>query len=212
MQTTEQLRVEPQGRRERKKDATREALVQAAIGLFSKHGFDATTVEDIANAVDVAARTFHRYFPGKEDVLFADADERLRRCEAALNEHAESGNVLEAIRGALHVLADSILEHPRREAARQRLINSSTALRGHSLRHSDEWSRLIEQHTAAHLDIDPSDPLPGLLGDCTISVLRLACRRWVDEPNVDLHAEIDRGFGLIADLAKSTTTRGERKR
>ncbi len=72
------------GRRERKKLETREALFRAAVQLFSTRGVDETTVEDIADAVDVSARTFHRYFPSKEDVLFFDSAARRRRFADAL--------------------------------------------------------------------------------------------------------------------------------
>ena len=65
------------GLRERKKQATRDALIEAALELFSIQGFDTTSVDQIADRVEVSARTFHRYFPAKEHVLFADTASRM---------------------------------------------------------------------------------------------------------------------------------------
>jgi AcrR family transcriptional regulator len=65
------------GLRERKKQRTRQALIDAAIGLFEERGYEATTVADIAAAAEVTPRTFFLHFPAKEAVVFANSPGRL---------------------------------------------------------------------------------------------------------------------------------------
>ncbi len=56
-------------RRERKKHETRHKIVKIAIYLFRKHGFDSTTMEQIAEEVDVSKATLYNYFPVKEAII-----------------------------------------------------------------------------------------------------------------------------------------------
>ncbi|MEO3797642.1 TetR family transcriptional regulator [Nonomuraea sp. B10E15] len=65
------------GLRERKKRRTREALTAAAVELFRRQGYEATTVAQIAAAADVSTRTFFLHFPTKEDVVLSDAGTRV---------------------------------------------------------------------------------------------------------------------------------------
>jgi AcrR family transcriptional regulator len=60
------------GRRERKKLRTRALIQQEALRLFLEKGFEVTTIEEIAEAADIAPSTFFNYFPTKEDVVLQD--------------------------------------------------------------------------------------------------------------------------------------------
>ncbi|WP_427884803.1 TetR/AcrR family transcriptional regulator [Kribbella sp. GL6] len=61
------------GRRERKKQQTRQAISDVATGLFLERGFDAVTVAEVARAADVAVQTVFNHFPAKEDLFFDEA-------------------------------------------------------------------------------------------------------------------------------------------
>lgn len=68
----------PPGRRERKKEATRQTIVKVAFTLFATKGYEGTTVADIASAADVAERTVYFHFrAGKVDLLFHPIAERV---------------------------------------------------------------------------------------------------------------------------------------
>jgi len=62
-----------QGLRERKKQKTREAIQREAMRLIGKQGYEQTTIEQIAAAVEISPSTFFNYFPSKEDLVLYDA-------------------------------------------------------------------------------------------------------------------------------------------
>ncbi|MFF0344387.1 TetR/AcrR family transcriptional regulator [Kribbella sp. NPDC004875] len=61
------------GRRERKKQQTRQAISDVATNLFLERGFDAVTVAEVARAADVAVQTVFNHFPAKEDLFFDES-------------------------------------------------------------------------------------------------------------------------------------------
>jgi AcrR family transcriptional regulator len=95
----------PDGLRERKKARTRASIREHALRLFREHGYQATTVEKIAEAAEVSASTFFRYFPTKEDVVLQD-DMDVRLIEALERQPPELGPVA-AVRAAARQMFDS---------------------------------------------------------------------------------------------------------
>jgi AcrR family transcriptional regulator len=87
------------GLRERKKARTRAAIQQHALRLFREQGYDATTVEQIAEAAEVSPSTFFRYFPTKEDVVLYDAFDPL--LFAAFEAQPAALSPIQALRGAI---------------------------------------------------------------------------------------------------------------
>nr|HID12381.1 TetR/AcrR family transcriptional regulator [Anaerolineae bacterium] len=100
-------------RRERKKQETRQRLMEAALRLFREQGYDATTVEEIAEAADVAKGTFFNYFETKEAILPALAAWRLRQLEEALSpERGAPASPVARIKLALRLVAKDPLSDP----------------------------------------------------------------------------------------------------
>jgi AcrR family transcriptional regulator len=95
------------GRRERKKQLTRQALVDAAVRLFTERGYDETGVADIAEAADVSRRTFFLHFPTKEDVLLADGSARIDLAVRAIEERRPDAPMREVLADAMEsMIAD----------------------------------------------------------------------------------------------------------
>ncbi|MFI0977356.1 TetR/AcrR family transcriptional regulator [Streptomyces sp. NPDC021093] len=87
----------PVGRRERKKAATRRALADAALTLFRRHGYDAVTLHDVAEAADVSTTTLLKYFPGKEALVFDEETDQEAGLVAAVQERASGTTVPQAL-------------------------------------------------------------------------------------------------------------------
>ena len=92
-------------RRSRKRLATRQAISDAATRLFVEHGFDAVTIDQIAEAADVGRMTVFNHFPRKEEMFFdrdAECHDLLR---AALRQRDRDTPPIEALRLFAHRLA-----------------------------------------------------------------------------------------------------------
>src|SRR3954465_14538770 len=115
------------GLRERKKRQTRETIVPEAMRLFAERGFDGVTIADIAEAAQIAPRTYFGYFPTKEDVVFHEHVELRESLEAAIAARAKGQTTLDVMRaGREGLLVDHDPADPL-ERLRKELVRATPA-------------------------------------------------------------------------------------
>jgi TetR/AcrR family transcriptional regulator, regulator of mycofactocin system len=159
-------------RRERKKLETRQALEHAALRLFAEQGYEQTTVEDIAEAADVAVRTFFRYFSSKQDVLFGDVvTDRVGRLRTELSARPASETPIEALTKVMDGLDFSSAEEAEQILARMDLLRHQPSLMARYLALIDQMRLAVVEFVAARTGLDPRvDPYPLLVaGACAVS-------------------------------------------
>lgn len=104
-------RVPPSALRDRKRERTRRALLEAAVELFETRGYEETTVADIAAVAEVGTRTFFNYFASKEELLFPEPDDRVRAAVVAIASRRPGERPVEVLLRALRAAGDNPGEH-----------------------------------------------------------------------------------------------------
>ncbi|QQC93738.1 TetR family transcriptional regulator [Streptomyces alfalfae] len=171
--------------RERKKQRTRNALLRAALELFTTKGYEETTVDEIAEAVDVSQRTFFRYFANKQEAVFAVQEMVEARFVEVLRERPAHETPLvalrEAVLGAWEAMGQSIEEVVPVELhmSTYQMIESTPSLLAVHMRRSieteDEVARVIAEREG--LDMD-TDPRPRVAVAAFSGVMRVTGRLW----------------------------------
>ncbi|MET8169696.1 TetR family transcriptional regulator [Streptomyces sp. NPDC005329] len=171
--------------RERKKQRTRDALLRAAVELFTSQGYERTTVDEIAAAVDVSQRTFFRYFAGKDEAALALVEMTVERFVEAVRERPPHEPPMEALRQAvldgwhsINEVVESVV--PVELYLRMyRVIESTPVLLAAHLRRSVEVEEVLARVVAERegLDVDV-DPRPRLAVAVFSGVMRVTERQW----------------------------------
>ncbi|MFI5979266.1 TetR/AcrR family transcriptional regulator [Streptomyces sp. NPDC051555] len=168
--------------RERKKARTRRALVDAALDLFTRRGFDGATLDELCDAVDVSKRTFFRYFSSKEDVAMAPTQDLWAAFLDDLETREPGGRpLLEMLQEALSAALASMPDDGWPEQVRlgRRLAADTPSMGAHGLAFCDRTSRtaLATLHRRFVFE-DPGDPRPRLALDVLVAAFHCALESW----------------------------------
>jgi len=167
---------EQPGLRERKKQATRDALRLAALRLAALRGWDQVRVEDIAAEAGVSSRTFSNYFASKEEAFLATAYERAARAEAALAARPADEPLWSALATAM-VESFATEEIDLRQA---RLITPTPTLAGAQLKAFVVIEQTLALAVAERIGSSVEhDIYPRLVAGAVMSATRVAFEYWL---------------------------------
>ena len=162
-----------------------------AFGLFAAHGFDATTVDEIATAAGIGRRTFFRYFPSKNDIPWGAFEDELERMRVRLKACPPEVPLMDAIRLALidfnRVAPAQVPLHRRR----MELILRVPALLAHSTLRFTAWRAVVAEFVAERIGRRPDDLAPQAIAHAVLGVSVAAYEHWLDAPSSDLGTLLD---------------------
>ena len=160
------------GLRERKKQRTRDAIVEAAFELFDERGFAGTTINDIAEKADIAPRAFFSYFPSKDDVVFHDFEEQYEMIAGWLRDREPGTNAIDALRAGIESMPDEIDKTDLREKrCRNRLVRENDSLAAHGDHLKGRLADVLAEAVAEDLGDQPTDLRPRLVGAAFVAAI-----------------------------------------
>lgn len=185
---------------------TRERLIEAAFALFDEHGFDETTVDDVAERAGLGRTTFFRAFRSKEDVIFPDHDvvigairDRLATATATTAPVA----VTESARLVLmHYLAEG-----KRARIRYRLTRSVPTLRAREIASLQLYQQTFRTFLHEWMGGSPATALRAeLMANAVVTAHNHVLRSWLrgELPAEEVEAEFDRAMRDVLDLFAPT--------
>lgn len=181
------------GLRERKKLKTKAAIRKEAMRLFLDKGFDATTIEEIAAAVEISPSTFFNYFPTKEDVVFEDELDPL--ILAAFDAQPKGTNPIRAIRNAMLTVFRTLTpEQDRVMRERMALMTSTPSLRSAMLSQFADMINQIAALVASRAGGSPSDFAIRNFAGALLGVMMSALLTAAQDPKADLIAVADQAL------------------
>jgi AcrR family transcriptional regulator len=162
-----------------KKDATRRALLKAANRRFHQAGYEATTIDEVCQDVGVARRTFFRYFPDKESLVFPQRHERLQHFLGLLTEAPAGESPFASLRRIARHFATEYQKNRDSLVAQQRLVQTAPALLAREAEIDRDWETGMAQVFRDRVGPGHEAELHArVLAGAAIGVIRATMRYW----------------------------------
>jgi AcrR family transcriptional regulator len=191
--------------RDRRKEETRQLLEETARRLFSKQGFRATSIDQIATEAGVSRTTYFRYFDSKEAVIFASQDQMTEVFWKQLEERPPEENALRAFEEAFVAFARTSEANP---AQKQRslevwaLYAANPELRARLAETTQRRVGELAKVMARREGLDEPAPVHTVASTIAIDLVQQVNEDW-QRANGEIPAEglIRERFRLLRELA-----------
>ncbi|MFE2262268.1 TetR family transcriptional regulator [Streptomyces griseosporeus] len=177
----------------------REALVAAAFRLFLERGYEQTTVDDIVALAGVGRRSFFRYFPSKEDVVFPDHERCLADMTAFLAASGEEHEPLARVCDAARLVMRLYTENPAFSVQRYRLTKQVPGLRAYELSVVWRYERAFAEYLRGRFAGRPDGTLRAdVIAAAVVAAHNNALRSWLrSDGEGDASDAVDRALGYV---------------
>ena len=180
--------------RERRKQRTRAALIDAAIGLFSTKGYDDTTLEEVAGHAGLHVQTLYRHFPSKPELAIAVDRRQIKAFRQAIEDPERTSTTFQfwrerIVHNATQLQSEAGGLSELRALLRQQHRSPSIALRLHTL--NDEYENMLTASLANDFGMDAErDLLPRLVACMLVAGNRHVANRWAEDGAFELVDEL----------------------
>jgi len=177
--------------------ATEEGIQEAAFELFHEHGFDAVTMEEIAEHAGVSRRTLFRYFGNKAEIVWSGFEQSLQILEIALDKNSKIFPLREALLESIlefnRFPPDEILKH-RNQA--QLIFESSVLLSYSSIKYAD-WKLAISDFLTAQELGKKHEWFPALVAELCLAASISAYTTWLNHENLELESLLSERLSVL---------------
>lgn len=186
--------------REIGRDAVRARITEIALDLFAEHGFEKVTVDQIATAAGMSGRTFHRYFPAKEDVVVGEPEQWGEFVRDAFAARPADEPVWDSLLAAFEAFNGFLAEsgRDRRGKVAMRILVSTASLRARNLEKHQLWGRMLTPLVAARLSDDDATLRAEIIVQAALACLDVAYTTWANvDDDTTISELLQRSFGML---------------
>lgn len=187
--------------REIGRDAVRARITEIALDLFAEHGFDQVTVDQIATAAGMSGRTFHRYFPAKEDVVVGEPEQWGEFVRDAFAARTADEPVWDSLLASFEAFIGFLAESGRVQRGKfaMRVLVSTASLRARNLEKHQLWGRMLVPLVAARLADDDDTALRAeIIVQAALACLDVAFTTWANvDDDTTISELLERSFAML---------------
>ncbi|WP_345702054.1 TetR family transcriptional regulator [Kitasatospora terrestris] len=179
----------------------RDSLIAAAFRLFLERGYEQTTIDDIVSLAGVGRRSFFRYFPSKEDVVFPDHEKCLADMTAFLQASEDGDDPVLRVCDAARLVLRMYAENPTFSVQRYRLTKQVPGLRTYELSVVWRYERTLADYLRARFSARRDGTLRAdVIAAAVVAAHNHALRSWLRaDGQGDAATEMDHALAYVTD-------------